>query len=377
MRFYEFFAGGGMVRIGLGPRWRCVFANDIDETKAESYRAYFGDNGEFVLGDIATITVNQLPGRADLAWASFPCQDLSLAGNGVGLSGGRSGTFWPFWELIQALIKEGRAPRTIVLENVYGTITSHKGGDLAAICRSLAVEGYRFAPMVIDAKLFLPQSRPRLFIVAFSHDSFPPMHLIASDPVKRWHPQAFDLAYNRLSEEERSLWLWLNPPDPPPRNIRLVDLIEEDPHGVEWHSSSETNRLLEMMSPVNREKVNWAMRIEGRVIGTVYRRTRMDGNGVRRQRAEVRFDDVAGCLRTPVGGSSRQIILIVEGENVRSRLISPREAARLMGLPDDYPLPPRYNDAYHLAGDGVAVPVVSWLAQQLIEPAIDAEVKVA
>jgi len=82
----------------------------------------------------------------------------------------------------------------------------------------------------------------------------------------------------------------------------------------------------------------------------------------------VRFDQVSGCLRTPVGGSSRQVIVLVEGKRIRSRLLSPREAARLMGVPEDYPLPPNYNDAYHLFGDGLAVPVVSWLEQHLLRP---------
>jgi DNA (cytosine-5)-methyltransferase 1 len=123
-----------------------------------------------------------------------------------------------------------------------------------------------------------------------------------------------------------------------------------------------------MMSPVNRKKVELAKRMGRRIIGTVYRRTRSDGNGGRLQRAEVRFDDVSGCLRTPVGGSSRQIVIVVEGDHVRSRLLSPREAARLMGLPDTYRLPSRYNEAYHLLADGVVVPVVRFLAQQLLEP---------
>jgi DNA (cytosine-5)-methyltransferase 1 len=90
------------------------------------------------------------------------------------------------------------------------------------------------------------------------------------------------------------------------------------------------------------------------------------------QRAEVRFDDLSGCLRTPVGGSSRQSIIIVEGKSVRSRLLSPREAARLMGLPDSYKLPQNYNEAYHLAGDGVVVPVVRFLAANILEPLVEA-----
>ena len=128
------------------------------------------------------------------------------------------------------------------------------------------------------------------------------------------------------------------------------------------HAGGDASYLLSLMSDVNRGKVAAAQRSGRRVVGTVYRRTRPDEDGGKRQRAEVRFDDVAGCLRTPAGGSSRQTILVVEGETVRSRLLSPREAARLMGLRDDYRLPERYNDAYHVCGDGVCVPVVRYLA---------------
>lgn len=127
-----------------------------------------------------------------------------------------------------------------------------------------------------------------------------------------------------------------------------------------------------MMSPVNRAKVAAAIKTNRKIVGSVYRRTRPDRKGVKRQRAEVRFDDIAGCLRTPAGGSSRQTILVIEGDKVRSRLLSPREAARLMGLHDSYKLPKRYNDAYHIAGDGVCVPVVRHLANSMFDPIIEA-----
>jgi DNA (cytosine-5)-methyltransferase 1 len=122
------------------------------------------------------------------------------------------------------------------------------------------------------------------------------------------------------------------------------------------------------MNPVNLAKVDEAKRAGCRMVGGVYRRTRVDPVGKKVQRAEVRFDDVAGCLRTPLGGSSRQFIMVVKGDTVRSRLLSPREAARLMGLADDYLLPKNYNEAYYLAGDGVAVPVVRFLAVHILEP---------
>jgi DNA (cytosine-5)-methyltransferase 1 len=161
-------------------------------------------------------------------------------------------------------------------------------------------------------------------------------------------------------------------PAPPIRNVTFRDIIETEPKGVRWHAPQETSRLLAMMSPINFAKVVEAKKAGRRTVGGVYRRTRLDESGRKVQRAEVRFDDISGCLRTPAAGSSRQTIMIVEGNDVRSRLLSPREAARLMGVPDDYVLPENYNEAYYLAGDGVAVPVVRFLAEHILEPVLSA-----
>jgi DNA (cytosine-5)-methyltransferase 1 len=162
--------------------------------------------------------------------------------------------------------------------------------------------------------------------------------------------------------------LWWNVPTPGHRVRTFADEIEEHPTSVAWHTPAETQRLLAKMSPVNKAKVAAAVRAGRRMVGGVYNRTRLDERGVKVQRAEVRFDDVSGCLRTPAGGSSRQVILVIDGKKIRSRLISARETARLMGLPDDYKLPKNYNEAYHLTGDGVVVDVVRHLAQHILEP---------
>lgn len=84
--FYEFFAGGGMARAGLGPGWQCLFANDLDPKKTACYAENWGAV-HLRVGDVAALTTADLPTGADLAWASFPCQDLSLAGSGAGLNG--------------------------------------------------------------------------------------------------------------------------------------------------------------------------------------------------------------------------------------------------------------------------------------------------
>ena len=144
--FYEFFAGGGMARTGLGDGWACVFANDFDQAKAAAYLANFGGE-ELTPGDVWDLDVRSLPGRADLAWASSPCQDLSLAGARRGLAGQRSSAFWGFWRLMEQLAAEDRAPRAIGIENVTGLMSSHGGADFTALCGALSALGYRFGAL--------------------------------------------------------------------------------------------------------------------------------------------------------------------------------------------------------------------------------------
>lgn len=369
--YYEFFAGGGMVRAGLGESWRCLFANDFDPAKAASYRANWGDEGLRV-GDIAGLTTDDLPGTAQLMWGSFPCQDLSLAGVGAGLGGKRSGTFHVFWGLARALADEGRAPRVVAVENVCGALTSHGGRDFEVICRTFADAGYRCGALVINADRFLPQSRPRLFVIGIRDDAALAPDLTTGSADGPFHTPALRRAVERLPVELQSRMVWWRLPEPGRSNASLGSVIEPEPSGVRWHSAAETERLLTLMSSTNLAKVEAARRSGERCVGGLYRRTRRDAAGGRVQRAEVRFD-VAGCLRTPGGGSSRQTLLVVEDGQVRSRLMSARETARLMGLPDSYRLPGSYSAACHLTGDGVAVPVVRHLAQGLIEPLLAAQ----
>jgi DNA (cytosine-5)-methyltransferase 1 len=366
-RFYEFFAGGGMARLGLGNDWQCLFANEWSSKKAESYRANFAPASELKVEDIWKLSVSDLPGQADFAWASFPCQDLSLAGNGAGLDGSRSGTLIKFWSLMRDLARAGRRVPIIALENVVGALTSSEGRDFGAMAELAAEAGYRFGAVVIDAAKFVPQSRPRLFFIAVSEDLDIPACLESKEPAGDWHSSRLCAAVANLSPGLQERWIWWALPRAPRMTRSLNDIIEFSNDELTWHAKEETQRLLAMMSGTNAAKVRKAKQYGKRIVGTVYKRVRIE-NGVRTQRAEVRFDQVSGCLRTPVGGSSRQTILIIEGRSIRSRLMSPREAVRLMGLPESYRLPVRYNDAYHLAGDGVVVPVVRFLASQVLEP---------
>ena len=124
----EFFAGIGLMRMGLEKQgWAVAFANDIDAEKHEMYAAQFHDADQhFYLGDIHKLPPEHIP-AVTLATASFPCNDLSLAGARSGLSGAQSSAFWGF---IAALAGMGtRKPPLVLLENVPGFLTSHGGQD--------------------------------------------------------------------------------------------------------------------------------------------------------------------------------------------------------------------------------------------------------
>jgi DNA (cytosine-5)-methyltransferase 1 len=373
--FYEFFADGGMAREGLGPQWACAFANDIDARKGRSYAANFGRDG-LKVGDVARLTTADLPygaeiGPVDLAWGSPPCQDVSLAGDRAGLDETRSGAFWPFMRLMQGLRSEGRAPKMIVIENVTGLLTSHAGADFDAICDALAEASYRFGTVIIDAALLVPQSRERVFIVAVNNAIAIPASIVRTSPTAPFHSSAVIAASKRNAEYAP---IWWRLPIPPLRNAVFADIIEDASTGVPWHSRADTDRLIAMMAPTHLAKLEEAQRASlstgKRMVGGLYKRIRPEA-GAKVQRAEVRFDDIAGCLRMPTGGSSRQTIVIVEGASVRSRLLSPREAARLMGLADNYRLPGNYNEAYGLMGEGVVAPVVRHLAEHILEPVLN------
>jgi DNA (cytosine-5)-methyltransferase 1 len=189
------------------------------------------------------------------------------------LDGDRSGAFWGFWDLVRGLKAVGRKPRMVVLENVYGTLTSHDGRDMEQIARAVANEGYVFGAVVIDAVHFVPQSRPRLFIVGVDASLALPDSIHWALPCPAWHPDAVIRAYNRLPKSVKAVWRWWSLPMPDVKALTMDDILEKEPRGVDWHPQEQTQKLIDMMSEVNRRKV-----IEAQRFG-VLKVARMSGQG--------------------------------------------------------------------------------------------------
>ena len=357
-----------MVAAALGSSWDCVLANDISDKKCAAYVDNWGAEN-LICGDIAALDPTALKQPIDMYWGSSPCQDFSLAGHGLGLEGARSGVFHEWIGKISAAVKAGFAPRVIAFENVVGLLSRREGRDLQAVIAAFAKLGYRSGAIEIDARNFVPQSRPRLFVIAVRKD----LHI---DPALGSLKKTGATPSDRLTKFAAALppklaanWIWWAFDQTQFSRTRdLAAIVETD--CKDWHTPGETARLLALMSPRQIAKVRALQKAGEEVIGTIYKRGRPDASGRTVQRAEARFDGIAGCLRTPGGGSSRQTLIVIEKSRIRTRLITAREAARLMGLPESYKLPKRYNEAYHLLGDGVVVPVVEALNTELLLPII-------
>lgn len=358
----EFFAGIGLARMGLeSSGFQVTWANDFEPDKKAMYMAQFDDAPEhsFVLGDIGELGAGDLPRDASLAWASSPCTDLSLAGGRAGFAGTQSRTFWHFTRLLEELGND--RPEVVVLENVTGLASSHGGDDLTAAIRIFNDLGYSVDVLAIDARRFLPQSRPRLFLVGAMN---PPAD--APDPNSELRPDWLQWVFGDRSLRTHRAAL---PAPPAPRTEGLGALVEEMPLGDErWWDEARTEAFITSLSPTQRERVAAMRRSPGVRYRTAYRRTR-DGVAV----WEVRPDDVSGCLRTARGGSSKQAVVRLGGTRLKVRWMTPLEYARLMGAGDYDLRGTRRSQALFGFGDAVAVPAVSWLADNYLLPLVRGE----
>lgn len=345
--FVDFFAGSGLVTEGAKRFCKPVWSNDICPKKAAIYTANHGD-GHFHLGTIEEVSGSSIP-AGDIVWASFPCQDLSLAGKMGGLAASRSGLFW---EWIRVLDEMPKKPKVLAIENVVGLLSGNGGEDFRLVYQALRDRCYKVGPMLLDARMWVPQSRPRVFIVAVQEQIDTSAF---EDNGPNWlHPEPVLKATAIFNDV-----IFWSMRQPIKRPKTLTDIIDWDAPVFE---TERANALFSLVATKHQELLN-RLPTSRRAVFPGYRRTR---NG--KQVLELRFDDLSGCLRTAEGGSSCQFLLLHDAGKWTARLITPREAARLMGAPETYQLSSSYNESYNAMGDAVVAPVVAHLFEQLIAP---------
>jgi DNA (cytosine-5)-methyltransferase 1 len=372
----EFFSGIGLTNLGLSSQgWNCVYANDIEPKKKRMYETRFGRADYYHVEDVwrTDRILDRIPTRpVDLATASFPCVDLSLAGNLRGFSGSESGAFYGFIKVMKKLREQRRAPRAVLVENVIGFLSSHDGKFFEIALQQLADLGYFLDAFIVDAKHFVPQSRPRLFIIGFEKSLMPTKryryYLFDGERLDsfRENPEPFEgaLRPRRLLEKlgrvpVKTEWVPLRLPQLPRENRNLSECIDTD-DSQDWWKEWRVKKHLAEMHPTHLQRVRMLKNGDTVTVGTIYRRVR-EG----KSRSEIRTDGLAGCLRTPRGGSSKQIVFTAGQGRVRMRWMSPREYARLQGCPD-YPIEVTRNEALWGFGDAVCVPVLGWIAKNVL-----------
>ena len=362
----EFFAGIGLMRLGLERLgWQICFANDIDERKRAMYLRHFGEEGgvdrRFALGDVHALPIEDVP-SVTLATASFPCNDLSLAGARQGLAGKQSSAFWGFIRVLDEL--GARRPPLVLLENVPGFLTSHGGADFAQALAALDGLGYAVDAFQLDAARFTPQSRRRLFVVGMQAT------LVGAEEAEAEPLTASELRPPALiaamAANPALRWRVRRLPDPPQHDGRLEDILDDLPDDApEWWSEQRASYLLSQMSPRHRAQADVMIACDEWRYGAVFRRMRRG-----RSMAELRVDGLAGCLRTPRGGSGRQIIFKAGFGRYQARLLTPREAARLMGA-GEFRISGSLNDALFGFGDAVCADAIAWIATYYLDPLVN------
>jgi DNA (cytosine-5)-methyltransferase 1 len=318
--FIDLFAGIGGFRLALQSiGGKCLFSSEWDDKAQITYKTNFG---EMPFGDITKdSTKNAIPNVFDILCAGFPCQAFSIAGRRGGFEDTRGTLFFEVAEIV----KKTR-PKAIFLENVKGLVNHKQGKTLETILNVLRNELDYFVPdpKILNAKDYgLAQNRERIFIVGFRSDL-----------------QIDGFSY----------------PNPIKEFKKFIDIREKNAVPSRYYLSNQYLKTL-----VNHKE-----------------RHKNKGNGFG---YEIISDDgVANAI--VCGGMGRERNLVIDhriidytpttnihGEINREgvRKMTPREWARLQGYPDEYIIPVSDASAYKQFGNSVAIPVITAVAQNIVE----------
>ena len=300
------FAGIGGICLAFKQNgYKLVWANEIDKYACKTYRLNFGDD-YLVEGDIRNISTDTIP-SFDILTAGFPCQTFSSVGLLQGFNDPRGNLFFETARVIDAI-----KPKVVFLENVANLLKHDEGRTFEIICKTLGNLKYHLAYQVMNAKEYgnLPQQRNRIYIVAFQDKNILSNFVFPNKtPLTR---TAFDL----FDKEKQS-----------------------DKYYMEGHRM--WNQMMTYMNDRNR----------------IYRFTDW---GISRG-----MEGICPTLLAAMGSRFERIPFFYDDYSVR--LITPREAARLQGFPENYILPTtNEKQVYKQIGNSVAVPVVSRIAHNIL-----------
>jgi len=359
----DFFAGIGLMAMAAHESgWATAWANDHDPDKERLFRHNL-PSVPFVPGPVSEVDADSIPG-VGLLTAGFPCTDLSLAGRSAGLEAGpQSSAFFEIPRLLNDL--GARRPAFVVFENVPALITSRCGADFRVCLDQIARCGYTLDAVVVNAAWFVPQSRPRVVILA-THEDIEVSPLLgraereAASTVRPERLASFIRANPDLPWRLRPL------PEPPaaaPDLESILDPFDEDSDA--WWTEPRLHRLLGQIPERHLDRLKAIRDERGVAHATAFRRMRKG-----RSTAELRFDGLAGCLRTPKGGSAKQILVRLDEEWFQARYLSARECAKLMGA-DAFgwdPTATSENELLFGFGDAVCVPAIAWVMDNMVNP---------
>jgi DNA (cytosine-5)-methyltransferase 1 len=309
--FIDLFAGIGGLRQGIEKAGgRCVFSSEWDKYSQKTYAAWFGETPH---GDIRAIEPKDIPNH-DLLVAGFPCQPFSIAGVSKKISLGREHGFKDatqgtlFFQV--ATIAEVKRPPTLLLENVKNLISHDQGRTWKVIRSTLEELGYAVFHKVIDAADYVPQHRERVFIAAFDKKIFGEVP-----------PFSF-------------------PERPVGEGPKLGSILEETPDS-KYTLTDHLWKYLQDYAQRHREKGN------GFGFGLV------GANDQTRTLSARYYKD----------GSE----ILVRQKRGNPRRLTPREAARLMGFPDELKIVVSDTQAYKQFGNAVCPPVAEAVAKQIVK----------
>ena len=301
------FAGIGGICLGFKQAgFNIVWANEKDAAACRTYRYNFGSD-YLVEGDIRKIDMSVIP-HADVLAAGFPCQSFSIGGQEKGFNDPRGQLFFQVVRAIEAI-----QPPVVFLENVENLMEHDNGRTFQVIYTSLVEQGYilRYQPMATHEYANIPQTRRRIYIVAFrDHEMcqrfiFPePVALTATlDQFLDRHEQQHEIYYYRAADEYEE-YIRNNVTDP-----------------------------------------NYLYRVF---------------NGSVRKLTNSKCPTLTASMTTP-----RNAAVLKDAWGVRRLTL--RESLRFQGFPADYYFPNtiKIQDAYKQIGNSVSVPVIRNIAKQI------------